>query len=214
MADMPPPSALASLGETPPVAPGESPFHIKGVAYLGHLDWVDKHFPGKRPAFLALLSPTMRTFFSQTFLAIGFHDFLPLAAAGHACARSLGMRFVDFVEMRGRHQADLDLNGVYRILLKLTTAKMVAARLPKVMSKYFDFGDVRVLSEDAYAVRFEVDRVPSLAVDWFRGCYTGYVEVTVAASGGNIPTLDIDAQPAPALHGFAANRLVGTVRWG
>ncbi len=204
----------ASLGETPPVPPGESPFHIKGVAYLGHLDWVDKHFPGKRPAFLALLSPSMRAFFGQTFLAIQQHDFLPLASAGHACARALNMGFVEFVEMRGRHQASLDLSGVYRVLLKVASPKLIAGKLPKVMSKYFDFGGVRLISEEDYKVRFEVDRVPTLVVDWFRGCYTGYVEVTLAAAGAQLPTLDIDAQPAPALHGFSAHKLVGTVRWG
>ena len=202
------------LGETPPVPPGQSPFHIKGVAYAGHLDWVDKHFPGGRAAFLDLLSPTMRAFFGQTFLAIGQYDFLPLASAGQVCARALGMRFVEFVEMRGRHQAALDVGGVYRVLLKLASAKLVAGKLPKVMSKYFDFGEVRLVSEEAYAVRFEVDRVPSLVVDWFRGCYTGYVEVTLAAAGGHVPTLDLEAQPAAALNGFPAHKLVGTVRWG
>jgi hypothetical protein len=204
---------FAAIGEIPPVLPGKSPFHIRGTGYLGHLAWIDQHYPGGRPAFLALLSPPMRAFFSQTFLAISMFDFLPLASAGQACARSLKMKFVDFIEMRGRHQAELDIGGVYRVLLKMTSAKMIASKLPGIMSKYFDFGTARPLSEEANCVRFEVATIPTMLVDWFLGCYTGYVEVIVGAAGGHIPTLDIDASPSPDLNGFPSCKLIGTVRW-
>jgi hypothetical protein len=206
--------SFAPIGETPPVPPGKSPFHIRGTGYLGHLDWVDSEFPGGRAAFLALLSPPMRAFFAQTFLAISMFDFLPLASAGRVCARALGMNFVDFIEMRGRHQAQLDIGGVYRMLLKMTSPRLVAMKLPSVMSKYFDFGAVRIVSDEARCVRFEMESVPHILVDWFFGCYTGYVEVVLGAAGGHIPTLDIETAPAPDLKGFAACKLVGSVRWG
>ncbi len=201
------------IGDNPPLAPGKSPFHIRGTAYLGHLAWIDDHFPGGRPAFLSLLSPPMRDFFSQTFLAISMHDFLPLASAGQVCARALKMKFVDFIEMRGRHQAQIDIGGVYRVLLKLTSARMIASKLPGIMAKYFDFGVVKPLSDEPLCVRFEVDSVPHMLVDWFYGCYTGYVEVVVGAAGGHIPTLDFAPQPAPDLHGFPACKITGSVRW-
>ena len=202
------------IAETPPVPPGESRFHIRGTGYLGHLSWVDQHFPGGRPAFLALLSPPMRAFFSQTFLAISMYDFLPLASVAHVCGRALGMQFVPFVEMRGRHQAKLDIGGVYRLLLKLTSARMIAGKLPGIMAKYFDFGATRQLTDEPLCVTFEVANVPHILVDWFFACYTGYVEVVIGASGGQIPTLDFDASPAPDQHGFPASKIVGTVRWG
>jgi hypothetical protein len=204
---------FSPIGETPPVAPGQSPFHIRGTAYLGHLAWIDDKFPGGRPAFLALLSPTMRDFFSQTFLAISMFDFLPLASAGRVCAAALNMTFVDFVEMRGRHQAELDVGGVYRILLKMTSARMIAGKLPGIMGKYFDFGVVRPLSDEPLCVRFEVTGIPQMLVDWFLGCYTGYVEVVVVAAGGHVPTLDIAATATPEVNGFPSCRLEGTVRW-
>jgi hypothetical protein len=206
-------ASFAPIDETPPVPPGESPFHIRGTGYLGHFAWVDQQFPGGRGAFLDLLSPPMRAFFSQTFLAISMFDFLPLAAAGRVCARALGMKFVDFIEMRGRHQAQVDIGGVYRMLLKMTSPRLVAAKLPTIMSKYFDFGTVRPLSEEPRCVRFENASVPNILVGWFRGCYTGYVEVVVSAAGGHLPTLDIETAPAPDLHGFAACKIVGIVRW-
>jgi hypothetical protein len=206
--------AFAPIGETPPVPPGESPFHIRGTGYLGHMAWIEQHFPGGRDGFLRLLSPPMRAFFSQTFLAISMFDFLPLASAGQVCARALDMKFVDFIEMRGRHQAQLDIGGVYRVLLKMTSAKLIASKLPGIMAKYFDFGATRPVSEETRCVRFEVDSIPQMLVEWFFGCYTGYVEVVVGAAGGHIPTLDIDTGPAPDLAGFPACKMVGTVRWG
>ena len=202
-----------AIGDTPPVPPGESPFHIRGTGYLGHLAWVDQQFPGGRTAFLALLSPPMRAFFSQTFLAISMHDFLPLASAGQVCARALGMKFVEFVEMRARHQAQVDVAGVYRILLKVTSARMIAAKLPGIMAKYFDFGATRVVSDEPLCLKFEVASLPEIVVDWFFGCYTGYVEVVVGAAGGQLPTLDFHATPASESHGFASRKIVGTVRW-
>jgi hypothetical protein len=204
---------FAPIAENPPVPPGKSPFHIRGTGYLGHLAWIDEHFPGGRARFLSLLSPPMREFFSQTFLAISMFDFLPLASAGQVCARALGMGFVEFVEMRGRHQAQLDIGGVYRVLLKMTSAKLIAGKLPGIMAKYFDFGTARSISDEARCVVFEVAPIPHMLVDWFFGCYTGYIEVVVGAAGGQIPTLDIDTAPAPELNGFPACKIIGTVRW-
>jgi hypothetical protein len=196
------------------VAPGESPFHVRGTAYIGHLEWLDRHFPGGRAAFLAALTPPMRAFFNQTFLAISMHDFLPLAAAGQVCARVMGKSLFDFVEMRARHQAAVDIEGVYKILLKLSSPRLVATRLPKIMSNYFDFGETSRLTDDEpLCVRFQVATLPQLLVEWFTACYTGYVEVVLGAAGGHLPTIDFVAEAAPDLHGFAASRLTGIVRW-
>jgi hypothetical protein len=206
--------SFAPIGETPPVPPGQSPFHIRGTGYLGHLDWVDREFPGGRAAFLGKLSPSMRAFFAQTFLAISMFDFLPLASAGRVCARVLGMSFVDFIEMRSRHQAELDIRGVYRMLLKMTSPRLVAMKLPTIMTKYFDFGAVRIVADEARCVHFEMESVPQILVEWFLGCYTGYVEVVVGAAGGHLPTLDIETTAAADVSGFAACKLGGVVRWG
>jgi hypothetical protein len=206
-------STAHTLGEQPPVTPGSSPFHIRGIAYLGHLDWVDAHFPGGRRGFLALLTPPMRAFFEQTFLAISMVDFMPLASAGQVCARALGKPLIEFVEMRSRHQAEVDLHGVYRAMLKLTSAKLVAARLPKMTARYFDFGEVREIDSKPYCARFAIESLPSSVVDWFIGCYNGYVEIVIGAAGGHLPTVDFQVESAPDIKGFPASRMIGTVRW-
>jgi hypothetical protein len=186
---------------------------VRGTAYIGHFDWVERYFPGGRAAFLAKLTPPMRAFFGQTFLAISMHDFLPLAAAGQVCARALDMGFSEFVEMRARHQAGVDIEGVYRILLKLSSPRIVAARLPKIMANYFDFGETSRVSDEPLCVRFQVASLPQLLVDWFTACYTGYVEVVMGAAGGHLPTVDFETHQTADLRGFGAVRLIGTVRW-
>jgi hypothetical protein len=205
--------ASVSGWETPPVPPGNSPFKIRGTGYLGHLQWVDEHFPGGREAFLAALSPPMERFFRQTFLAIAEIDFLPLVAAGYVCARVLKTDLDAFVEMRARHQALLDVAGVYRLLLKVSSAKMVASRLPKIMGKYFDFGEVRLVREETRMVDFTVDGLPQLVVPWFIACYRGYIEVTLGGAGGKLPVLETRVEPVPEQRGFPTSRLVARVTW-
>src|SRR5262245_55819133 len=80
-----------SLGEVPPVAPGQSPFHIKATGYLGHMKWIEESYPGGRDGFLNALTPPMREFFSQQFFAMSFIDLMPLVCAGHTCARAFRM---------------------------------------------------------------------------------------------------------------------------
>ena len=199
--------------ETPPVPPGKSPFHIRGTGYIGHMAWIDEHFPGGRNGFLDALSPTMREFFSQTFLAISDIDFLPLAAAGYVCARVLNMSFDAFVEMRARHQATMDVGGVYRVLLKLTSAKMVAARLPKMMSKYFNFGPVSIVADGPLFVDFVADGVPQMLAPWFTACYRGYVEVALTTAGARMPVLETRSEALPTRGSFAMCRFTGRVTW-
>jgi hypothetical protein len=146
-------------------------------------------------------------------LAISDIDFLPLAAAGHVCARIMKMSFDAFVEMRARHQATLDVGGVYRVLLKLTSAKMVAARLPKMMGKYFDFGTVNIVREAPLAIDFVVEGLPQIVAPWFTACYRGYVEVVISAAGGRVPVFEMRAEPQGDTHGFKTVKFLGGVSW-
>jgi hypothetical protein len=177
------------------------------------MQWIDENFPGGREAFFAALSPPMAAFFRQTFLAIANVDFLPLVAAGYVCARVLNTSLDAFVEMRARHQALLDVGGVYRLLLKVSSARMVAARLPKIMSKYFDFGDVLLVREQALQVDFTVERLPQLVVPWFVACYRGYIEVALGVAGAKLPVLETRVEAQPEHRGFPTARLIARVTW-
>ncbi len=203
-----------AIRDDPPMPPGTGPFHIKGGGFLGHLAWVDASYPGGRAAFLEALSPEMRAYFGNVFLASSWYDLLALASAGHVCARTLGMRYRAFVAMRSRHQAQLDLTGMYRMLLRLASPRMVASRIPKVMAQYLDFGSSRVLDESDGGVTFEIAGVPTLLVDWMSGVYEGFLDVVVTTAGGKTPTFRADTLHHASSHGFPAVTLRVDARWG
>lgn len=197
----------------PPVPVGSGAFRIKGAGFIGHMAWVDAHYPGGRPAFLAALSPSMRTYFETVFLALSWYDLLALAAAGHVCAKTLGMPYRDFIVMRSRHQAAIDIGGMYRILLRIASPRMIAPRIPKMMAQYFDFGEVRIREEEDKRLAFDVAGVPMILADWVLGVYEGFAEVVLATAGAKKPSLVADVVRQGNAHGFALATLKTEFRW-
>jgi len=123
-----------------PRPPGQNPYRIKGTAYRGHMDYVEERVPGGGEAMRqGFADPALAEFFGQTFLAATFYDLYPLIAAGHVCARLCGTSFDEFVRVRSEYQAQRDVTGVYKVLLKLASAETLASRLPRLMAQYFDF---------------------------------------------------------------------------
>lgn len=202
-----------AIQSEPPVPVGESAFRIKGGGFIGHMSWVDAHYPGGRAAFLATLTPSMRAYFEQVFLALSFYDLLALAAAGHACAKALGMPYREFIAMRSRHQAKIDVEGMYRILLKLSSPRLIAPRIPKVMAQYFDFGEVRIKKEEAYGIAFDLVGIPLILTEWMLGVYEGFSEVLIAAAGGTAPIVYCDVVRQGNAHGFGLATMKVEIRW-
>jgi hypothetical protein len=202
-----------AISDAPPLPPGAGPFHIKGGGFLGHLAWVDASYPGGRETFLAALSPDMREYFETMFLASGWYDLLALASAGHVCARTLGMGYREFIAMRSRHQAQLDISGMYRFLLKLASPRMVAARIPKVMAQYLDFGTSRIVREDETSVAFDLVGIPVILTDWLLGAYEGFFDVIVTSAGGKSPVYRSESSVHPKVHGFPAVTLRLDAGW-
>ncbi|NLY94468.1 MAG: hypothetical protein GXY23_10635 [Myxococcales bacterium] len=120
--------------------PGESPFHVKGIAYRGHLEYVEAHVPGGVDAMKAAFpDPAVAAFFDQVFLASNFYDVMPLAHAGVICADLTGLPFHEFVRRRTIAQAEADIRGVYKWLLSILSPRMIGSRLPKVLAQYLDY---------------------------------------------------------------------------
>ncbi len=202
-----------ALGDEPPLPPGTAPFHVKGGSFLGHLAWVDANYPGGREAFLAALSPSMREYFGGVFLATGWYDALALASAGYVCAKTLDMPYRAFIALRARHQAETDLSGMYRLLLKIASPRMVASRIPKVMMQYLDFGSVRIVRDEPDGVTFEVSGIPQILADWYLGAYEGFLEVVLAAAGGKEPSARAEVLGQKGAHRFPTVTLRIDSRW-
>lgn len=167
-----------------PFAPGASPFHLKGIVYRAHAEFAKAHIPGgERAVNEAFRSPQMRAFMEQPFLASSWYDAMPIVPVWHACARVLGQNPTDFLRMRTRQQANQDIHGVYRLILKVASAEAVAVRLPRVMLQYFDFGKTTSRVVRPGVIQFEHSGIPQPMVPWFGIVGETYVSVALEIAG-------------------------------
>jgi hypothetical protein len=190
-------------------APGESPFHVKGVAYRGHLEYVEANVPGGVAAMKAAFTdPAVAEFFDQTFLASTFYDVMPLAQAGVICADLSSLSFYEFVRTRTIAQAERDVRGVYKWLLALVSPRMVATRLPKFLAQYLDFLAFEVLEASPKRVVGRLSGIPLELKCWqstvFEAYYVHvfeisgvkdfalrYEDLTMETSSHGLPTLSV-----------------------
>ena len=167
-----------------PFRPGESPFRIKGTAYQGLFASFDQRVPGGSKGVLARLEdPTVARFFEQPFLAGSTYDLLPLLEASQLAARVAGVPWREFVKGGARLQAERDLRGIYRMLLKLASPRMLVERLPRLLVQYFTFGSVE--GRFSGETRFEgaARGIPAPVAPWLAAICEGFVPTVMAAAG-------------------------------
>jgi len=135
--------------------------------------------------------------------------------AGYVCGRLSGMSFADFVRARSHYQANRDLNGLYRILLKLTSPSAVLKRLPALLAQYLDFVGPTVETQlDARRCKLRGGPIPMMLVPWFRVVNDVYLQVTLAAAGARDVTVrPFFDEPAGELQGFPAVFMNYEVEW-
>lgn len=199
-----------------PFRPGEGPFRIKGVAYRGHLDYVAEHVPGGVEEMVrGFRDPALATFFEQKFLASTFYDVIPLVVAGYVCARQCRKSFSEFVRIRSRYQAQKDIGGIYRVLLKLVSPMHVIQRLPALQAQYLDFtkdGTVEVVEPKRVVLR--CTGLPAMLAGWYTTVNETYIEVVLTAAGArNVLVRTAPHEPDGKLEGVAAVKWRSEVVW-
>jgi hypothetical protein len=198
-----------------PFRPGEGPFRIKGVAYRGHLEYVAEHVPGGVEGMLrGFRDPALADFFGQKFLASSLYDIIPLVVAGYVCARQSRRTFFDFVRVRSRYQAQKDIRGVYRVLIKLVSPMHVVERLVALQAQYLDFaaGEVHVI--DKQHVEVARPKLPAMLSAWMAVVLETYLEVLLGAAGArNVRTRPLPVEPDGLVHGVPAVRWSCDVIW-
>lgn len=169
-----------------PFPPGEGPFRIKGGAYRGHLDYVAEHVPGGVEEMLrGFRDPALATFFTQKFLPSTYYDILPLVVAGYVCARQSRKTYSEFLRIRARYQAQKDIGGVYRMLLKMVSPMSAVERLPALMAQYMDFASDRQFEKQGdRKVELSGRGIPQLIAPWFSTVMEAYIDVVLTAAGG------------------------------
>jgi hypothetical protein len=198
-----------------PFRPGESPFKIKGVAYRGHLEYVTEFVDGGVEEMLrGFRDPALVEFFQQKFLPSTFYDIIPLIVAGYVCARQTRKSFSEFVRIRSRYQAERDVGGVYRVLIKLVSPMHVIERLSALQSQYLSFaeGEVEVLGDKR--VLLTRPKLPHALASWTGTVLEANIDVLLTRAGAR----NVLARPLPLVadgqvHGVAAVKWQCDITW-
>jgi len=201
--------------EALPFPAGSSPFHIKGTAYRGHIEYAEAHIPGGQAAIVAeLKDPALRAFFGQPFLAATWYDMLPMLPLGAAAARLVGMPLDDFLRFRTRLQAESDMRGVYKVLLQFVTVESLALRIPRIAATYYDFGsaDSRLVAPGhVESVR---RGVPEFLLPWHNPVSETYMEKVISLGGGKSPSVKVtQVERDGVAHGVRLSAVTFALRW-
>jgi hypothetical protein len=201
--------------ENLPFAPGASPFHVKGIVYRGHVDYANRFITGGATAVAAAFrNPALTTFYGQQFLAASWYDALPLLPAWFQCAKLLNQPPIEFLRARTRHQAEQDIRGVYRWLVKIASAEAVAQRVPRVVGQYFDFGTTDASVVRPGVVRLQQTGLPVLMAPWFATVSETFVSVALEIAGAKQVTIRRKPlEPDGKAHGLPLGRMVADVEF-
>jgi hypothetical protein len=161
--------------------------------YLGARDFYDETVPGGAAAVRARIGETgdasLEEFLATPFVPGGWYDVLPIAPLSAMAARLRNISHAQLVRENAAWVAQRDLNGVYRILLSLSSVETVAKRLPALSMRYFDFGgaDARTVRERVIEThRFGI---PSAIAPWFVFATEGFVPVALKMAGATRVTM-------------------------
>jgi hypothetical protein len=199
-----------------PFPPGESPFQIKGVAYKGHISYVDQYVPGGMAGSIEMLhDPRLRAFYAQPFLAASMYDVFPLVAMGYVCARITGKTFPDFLRIRSRYQAEQDIGGVYRWMLRMASPMAVALKLPALTSQYFNFVQTTVRETGPNAAEVMSSGLPRALAAWYAPIAETYVLVALEFNGARRPRGKLyPFRGEGSAHGVEVGNVRFDVSWG
>ncbi len=187
---------------------GKSPYRVKGHVYEGLFESTDKRCPGGVAAVLPRLAdPELQAFFRQRFLASSSYDLLPLLEFGREAAHLAGVPYSTYVRGGARLQAEKDVNGLYRAILRLASPSLVVSRMPRVLMQYMTFGvaEGRMLDERTYEII--VRGVPDTVQTWLTAAAEGFVPFVLETAGATsvvtrairaVPDLESDETVSPA----------------
>jgi hypothetical protein len=194
---------------------GESPYRVKGSAYLLHMKYVDELLPGGRAAmFGAISNPTLRAFFEQPFFVSHLVDVFPLVAVGYTCARIQGTSFERFIRLRSRHQAEGDLKLFRKLILKLASAEALASRIPGITASYFDFATAEVLAKGSDSVTAIMHGIPRPIAPWMTYVVEETLRFMLEYNGTEHLRIRSTAEREGQRDNLDLMAIRGTLRWG
>jgi len=168
-----------------------SGFNSRGVVYLGARDYYDKRLPGGSEAVRAALPPEVAQFWDQIFLATTMYDALPIVEISRVAAEIVGVPHEEMARRNAEWLAERDIRGVYKMLLSAASPELVAVRLPRAASRYFDFGESSAKMVGGSVCRAEQRAMPQVMSSWFTACVNGFVPKALSMAGAQNPAVKV-----------------------
>jgi hypothetical protein len=132
------------LDEIVPVAPGTSPFHVRGIYYVRVVE-AAKTLPGGMDQLLdELADRRVRDFMRQKFQFMGWYDALPTLPCGVAMTRVRKRPFEAYMRETGRAAMQKLIPSMFRIFSRLGGPRLAAVHAPRLFQTYFDFVELRL----------------------------------------------------------------------
>lgn len=167
-----------------PFPPGHSPFHVRGLNFLGMREYCIREVPGGVAGVLARLpSDSLRRFFEQPFLAVSMYDALPSRPISQAIAEQEGRPYDESVYRRALGVAQRDMGSVYRMLMSFVSPELALKALARVWARYFNFGQLEI---NAITPRcWEVTEVglPTSLAPWFAPMSRAHITNALTMTG-------------------------------
>lgn len=192
-----------------------SPFHVKGIAYRHAQSYYQSHVPGGLAAVASALDdPELRAFLVQEFLSASWYDVLPFVAIDAAAARACSTSMSRFVRECAHWQAQHELSGVYRVLLRLFSPNTVAAVLPRLSAQYYDFSTVRTCDSNAEGITVVRSGLPAVAGGWLVAVGLEYLRAALELNGvREISHSNLGTYPEGEREGYELVRVEQRLYW-
>ena len=170
---------LAATPLTPaprlPLPAGKGPFHIKGMPYRGIAYLVARVLPrGMLDLADELDDPSLRAFVTQTFLASGRYDILPMLPIHVALARILGLPLAELTRRGATAQARYDARTVFQRLIGPATVDDWPARVQRFGVQYYDFGTFSGIATEPGTFVLQHAGVPEYIYPWYAPMQVAY----------------------------------------
>lgn len=178
---------IQTLIQTWPHELGDGPYGIKGSAFNGVKTYMEKHVPGGMKALLEQSKDENLTkFMNQPFLPSAFYDVFAIALLRYHAAKMLEIDYDQHVFDGAAHQFNLDINGVYKVLLRVVSPMKVISRVAAATNNYFNFAPAAVEKVDNNsAILFRTD-FPEKLIAWYKPTARAYAHEAVRVTGGKV----------------------------
>lgn len=170
-----------------PVPPGTSPFRMKGHVYRKLVnEWETAIGGGLRSVLERADDFALYHFGIKGFAPGSWYDVLPIVPLTLAATELLGVPFRTYVKDRAAAHAKADLQGLYRHIVRLSSADELIASLDRLRAQYFDFGRVVALERSELAIEGRAIGIPETFVPWVIAAAEGYLAAAFRLVGTDV----------------------------